>query len=294
MDGLLLIDKPAGITSYGVVDKIKRRIKKTKVGHSGTLDPQATGLLLILIGRATKIVEYLYELHKEYVAGAMIGIRTDTQDIWGKIESKESADQIKREDIEALIPKFCGKIKQIPPMVSALHHQGERLYKLAKRGIVVERKEREVTIHRLSLLDFKEGEYPEVRFNVICSGGTYIRTLFNDIGEALGKGAALNYLRRMKIGNFEIEKAVTLEMFLEAADDGKLESLILSIDTVLSFLPEVRVDDPYRILHGQPFRYLGPVGLFKILSSEGTLLGVGRGENRIGRPVKILADFDDL
>ncbi|MFH0775485.1 MAG: pseudouridine synthase, partial [bacterium] len=139
MDGLILIDKPAGITSFGVVDRIKRKVKKTRVGHSGTLDPQATGLLLILIGRATKVVEYLYELHKEYVAGAVIGIRTDTQDIWGKIESQEGADQIKRGDIEAIIPEFCGKIKQTPPMVSALHHQGERLYKLAKRGIVVER-----------------------------------------------------------------------------------------------------------------------------------------------------------
>ncbi|MFH0774155.1 MAG: hypothetical protein V2A53_01480, partial [bacterium] len=139
MDGLILIDKPAGLTSYGVVDRIKRKVKKTRVGHSGTLDPQATGLLLILIGRATKVVEYLYELHKEYVAGAVIGIRTDTQDIWGKIESQEGADQIKRGDIEAIIPEFCGKIKQTPPMVSALHHQGERLYKLAKRGIVVER-----------------------------------------------------------------------------------------------------------------------------------------------------------
>lgn len=294
MNGLILIDKPAGMTSFGVVDKIKRRIKKTKVGHSGTLDPQATGLLLILIGRATKIVEYLYELHKEYVAGAMIGIRTDTQDIWGKIESQEGADQIKRENIEALIPKFCGKIKQIPPMVSALHHQGERLYKLAKRGIVVERKERDVTIYRLNLMDFKEGEHPEVRFNVVCSGGTYIRTLFADIGEALGKGAALNYLRRVKIGNFAIENAVTLERFFEI-DDGKLESIVLPIDKILSFLPEVRVDDPYRILHGQPFRYLGgPVGLFRILSDEGVLLGIGRGENKIGKPVKVLADFDDL
>jgi tRNA pseudouridine55 synthase len=294
MDGLILIDKPAGMTSFGVVDKIKRRIKKTRVGHSGTLDPQATGLLLILIGRATKIVEYLYELHKEYVAGAMIGIRTDTQDIWGKIESQEGADQIKREDIEALIPKFCGKIKQIPPMVSALHHQGERLYKLAKRGIVVERKERDVTIYRLNLMDFKEGEHPEVRFDVVCSGGTYIRTLFADIGEALGKGAALSYLRRVKIGNFAIENAVTLERFFEI-DDGKLESIVLPIDKILSFLPEVRVDDPYRILHGQPFRYLGgPVGLFRILSDEGVLLGIGRGENKIGKPVKVLADFDDL
>ncbi|MEK9148688.1 MAG: tRNA pseudouridine(55) synthase TruB [Candidatus Desantisbacteria bacterium] len=294
MDGLILIDKPAGITSYGVVDRIKRKVKKTKVGHSGTLDPQATGLLLILIGRATKIVEYLYTLHKEYVAGAMIGIRTDTQDIWGKIESQESASSIKREDIEALIPRFCGKIKQIPPMVSALHHQGERLYKLAKRGIVVERKEREVTIHRLNLIDFKEGEHPEARFDIVCSGGTYIRTLFTDIGEALGKGATLNYLRRMRIGNFAIENAVSLEKFLEEVSAGKLESLILPIDNALSFLPEVVVDDPYRILHGQPFRYLGPVGLFRILSPEGVLLGVAKGENRIGRPVKVLADFDDL
>ena len=294
MDGLILIDKPAGLTSFGVVDRIKRKVKKTRVGHSGTLDPQATGLLLILIGRATKVVEYLYELHKEYVAGAVIGIRTDTQDIWGKIESQEGADQIKRVDIEAIIPEFCGKIKQTPPMVSALHHQGERLYKLAKRGIVVERKEREVTIHRLNLMDFKEGEHPEARFNIVCSGGTYIRTLFADIGEALEKGAALNYLRRVKIGGFEIEKAITLEKFLEVAEEGKLESLILPIDAILSFLPEVVVDDPYRILHGQPFRYLGPVGLFRILSEEGVLLGVGKGENRIGRPVKVLATFDDL
>lgn len=214
MEKILNINKPEGITSYDVIRKLKKLGIK-KAGHAGTLDPQAKGVLIVCTGKYTKKIKELQNLPKEYVAWITFGISTDTGDKKGKIIEEKEAGNLKKKDLEKIIPKFIGKIKQTPPMFSAVHYKGEKLYKLARKGIVVERKEREVEIYKLEILDFKEGKNPEAKLKILCSKGTYIRTLAEDIGKSLGYPAHLSELIRTKIGNFLIEEAINLEKLEE-------------------------------------------------------------------------------
>lgn len=284
----MLIDKPAEITSAGVVSRVKRLLKE-KVGHGGTLDPQATGLLLIFVGKATKIVPFFYPLEKEYIAKARFGITTDTQDIWGNTLSEKDAGSITKDAIYKTIEGFKGNIEQVPPMVSAIHHQGRRLYELAREGKIVERKKRSVMVHKIELCDFIEKEQPEATFRIKCSGGTYIRTLFFDIGEALGPGASLSFLRRTHIGRFSVEKAATLETLKE-----NIKKLIIPMSDALYFMDMAITDDAERVMEGRPFRYEGEDGFVRIETKDGIFIGIGKIEKNILRPIKIIATADDF
>ncbi|MFH1860893.1 MAG: tRNA pseudouridine(55) synthase TruB [bacterium] len=206
----MIIDKPAGMTSHDVVSRVRRLAGQRRVGHAGTLDPEATGVLVILLGKATQLFEDMKETQKEYIAGMKLGITTTTQDAWGERLTENRATEIEEAAVIATLPRFRGRITQIPPMFSAIKHKGQPLYKIARRGQSVERQPREVNIFELSLLSF-DPERQEAILKVVCSSGTYIRTLCADIGDVLGVGAHMCSLRRMRVGEFSIDKAVSLD-----------------------------------------------------------------------------------
>jgi len=222
---ILNINKPYGMSSCGVTEYIKKRFfPGQKVGHAGTLDPWATGVLLVCVGKATKKVCELMELEKEYEGEMVLGISTDTQDAAGKVVKKINAQNIGKEEVERVFEKFRGEILQTPPMYSALRYKGKRLYELAREGKVVERQPRRVNIYELRILKFIPGDYPGVKFRVVCSRGTYIRTLVHEIGELLGCGAHLSSLTRTRIGDFSIENSIDLErIHLEYGNNSRIE-----------------------------------------------------------------------
>ncbi len=250
MNGLLNINKPRGLTSHDVVLCVRRKTKVKKVGHAGTLDPQATGVLLLLVGQATKIAQFISSWPKEYHARLRLGITTTTQDIWGEVLEEVEAGHILFEEVKEAVLCFSGEILQVPPMVSATWCKGKRLYQLARRGEEVERVPRRVEIYEWKLLDFDPGKNPELSFKVKCSAGTYIRTLCHDLGQALGVGGCLVSLVRTKIGSYHLASSISLEEF-ESRDCGEV---ILPIDQVLHHLPLVRVSGygAEHINHGRP------------------------------------------
>lgn len=208
-DGVLVIDKPPGMTSHDVVDEVRRRFKTKKVGHAGTLDPDATGILILGIGKATRFLVYSQQLPKRYRATARFGITTTTQDASGEVvETRPAA--VEETDVAAAMKELVGTIEQVPPMVSAVKIGGERLYKKARRGEEVERTARRVTIFDFGLVEFVGGEDPAAVVDVTCSGGTYVRTLIHDLGERLGCGAHLTALRRTEAGGFRESDATPL------------------------------------------------------------------------------------
>jgi len=225
MDGILNINKPAGMTSHDIVDCIRRIIKQKKVGHAGTLDPQASGVLILLLGKATKLAERLKNDSKEYIASMKLGINTTTQDAWGEIIEQKSNISIQKEVVEKTILSFKGEITQIPPMFSALHYKGERLYKLAREGKEVERLPRKVKIFEITLLDFVPPDL--LTFKVVCSSGCYVRTLCADIGKVLGVGGHLISLKRIRSGKFKIENSIDLSDLKEKKIN--IEKVLLSI-----------------------------------------------------------------
>ncbi len=213
--GIMLVNKPKGITSHDVVDVARKRLGLRKIGHAGTLDPMATGLLVLLIGRATKLSNRFVEFDKEYEATMTLGKKTDTGDAEGKVIAEfQIGDDITEEKIKGVFSRFVGEIEQVPPMVSALRHRGKRLYELARKGIVVERPPRRVKVYKL---DITRIALPQVDFIVACSKGTYIRKLCEDIGDSLGCGAYQSRLHRTRIGPFRVEEAVPVEEINESA-----------------------------------------------------------------------------
>ncbi len=239
--GFLLIDKPQGWTSHDVVAKIRGRIGG-KVGHAGTLDPLATGLLVLGIGGATRLLRFVQGADKEYLATALFGVATDSLDADGAIVSREPLP-VTPAQVEAVMDRFRGSILQVPPMVSARKVEGRRLYELAREGKVVEREARPVMIHRLDLVDLAPSDYPEVTFRTVCSTGTYVRTLGDDLARALGGRANLTALRRVRIGALDVSDAVSIDDAVVAADAGEIERLLIKPGDALSEMPEVRVDD---------------------------------------------------
>lgn len=223
MDGMLIVDKPSGMTSHDVVEFIRRKFEIKKVGHAGTLDPSVTGVLIILIGAATKLSSRFANDDKEYEATLILGKKTDSGDAEGKVLSVGDFSKVTEAHIEDIFNGFKGKIEQVPPMVSALRFKGKRLYELARRGREVPRKPREVYIKELKI---KNIDIPRVDFSVVCSKGTYIRKLCDDIGDKLGCGAHLSYLRRLRSGEFTIEKSVSMEK-LKSLSSGELEKHLL-------------------------------------------------------------------
>lgn len=235
MDGFLIVDKPAGMTSHDVVARVRRILGQRKVGHTGTLDPFATGVLPVALGEGTKAIPFLDESRKEYHAVMRLGEATDTQDLTGQVISQGDWRQLTPDGIEAVTRFFVGAISQVPPMFSALKRDGVPLYKLARQGAEVERQPRNIDIFSLVL---QRTELPDVAFSVVCSRGTYVRTLAADMGERLGCGAHLRELRRTRSGPFAIEDAVTLERLADAAVSGEVQSLVVSPLEALSPLPE--------------------------------------------------------
>lgn len=209
MDGFLIVNKPAGMTSHDVVGRVRRALKQKRVGHAGTLDPDATGVLVVAVGQATRLLPHLCLEPKVYRATLGLGVATDTEDASGQLVAQADASHLTDETIRAVLPQFTGEIQQVPPMVSALHHNGQRLYDLARQGITVEREPRTITIHALEYLGAGQ-------LRVACSGGTYIRTLCKDIGEALGVPAHMASLVREAVGPYRLESALPLDALTEA------------------------------------------------------------------------------
>lgn len=238
IDGFLVVDKPAGITSHDVVSILRRTLHQKKIGHTGTLDPFATGVLPIALGEGTKAIPYLDESIKEYQAVMRIGISTDTLDLTGNVLKIRDWSHITPEMILSVIPKFTGSILQIPPMFSALKRDGVPLYKLARRGETVERQERSVEIHSL-VIDLIS--LPEIAFTVRCSRGTYVRTLADDIGEALGVGAHLSVLRRTASGAFSLTHSLTLDELSSSSIDNLLQNRLITVGQSLAGLPEFQL-----------------------------------------------------
>lgn len=207
-DGILVVDKPIGITSHDVVDSVRKKLGIRRVGHAGTLDPIATGLLIILVGKATKTFTKFVNFDKEYTATLTLGSVTDTGDAQGKVIKSASVEGVSEDKIKDVFSRFIGEVDQVPPMVSALKYKGKRLYKLAKRGISVPREPRRIKIYSLEI---KKIYLPHIDFYIKCSKGTYIRKLGEDIGEMLNCGGHISKIRRVGIGSFKIEEAVKVE-----------------------------------------------------------------------------------
>lgn len=250
-DGVLVVRKEAGWTSHDVVAKVRHVLGGGKVGHAGTLDPAATGVLPLLIGRATRIAEYLMEWDKEYVAVLRLGETTDTQDATGRVLARHSNEAITPDAIQAAVARFRGAIEQVPPMYSAVKVSGVPLYKSARAGRTIAREARSVTIHALEILSMAERD---VTLRVACSKGTYIRTLCADIGETLGVGGHLLSLERTRVGPLTINQALTVDDIAMNHALGRLGEQLVSLDRVLSRLPALTVDGPTaeRVRHGVP------------------------------------------
>lgn len=272
VDGVLLLDKASGLTSNDALQKARRLFSAAKGGHTGTLDPMATGLLPLCFGEATKFSADLLDADKTYEAELKLGVTTDTGDAEGQVLTTSEA-AVSIADVERLLPRFTGPIKQIPPMHSALKRDGRPLYELARQGIEVEREARDVTIHALEILGL-DGDV--LRLRVSCSKGTYIRVLAADIGQMLGCGAHLTALRRTRVGDLVLERSVTLSQ-LEMQDEAQRVVHLLPVDALLQSLPAVHVaaDEANRFSHGNPVAlpagFLGKIRVY----ADGRLLGVG-------------------
>ena len=235
MNGIINIYKEAGYTSFDVVAKMRGILKIKKMGHTGTLDPDATGVLPVCIGNGTKLVELFSDHEKEYIAELRLGVATDTQDLSGEI-LKTSPVEVSCEEIREAVLSFVGEYMQLPPMYSAVKVNGKKLYELAREGKEVERKARPVNFREIEILSM---ELPVVKIRVVCSKGTYIRTLCNDIGEKLGCFGAMKSLVRTRVGMFKLEEAITLEELEQYRDAGKLAEIILPPDSIFMHLPAV-------------------------------------------------------
>jgi len=240
IDGFLVVDKPSGITSHDVVSILRRTLHQKKIGHTGTLDPFATGVLPIALGEATKAIPYLDESIKEYQGVMRLGISTDTLDLTGNTITQKEWSHLTAEMIHAVMPDFTGDIVQLPPMFSAIKQGGVPLYKLARKGETVERKERAAVIHSLVI---DRISLPEVAFTVRCSRGTYVRTLADDIGQALGVGAHLTALCRTVSGSFCLPDAITLDELSSANLDDLLQGRVISIKRALKGLLELNLTE---------------------------------------------------
>lgn len=239
LNGILVLDKPSDWTSFDAVAKLRGLLRERRIGHAGTLDPMATGVLPIFVGKATRACDYLMSADKEYLARFVTGISTDTQDVTGTVLTR-SENVPGPEAVRAALMRFTGDILQIPPMYSAIKKDGKKLYELARRGIEVEREPRSVTIKALALTDCLEGGY-EFEIKVTCSKGTYVRTLCHDVGTYLGCGAAMSALRRLRTGVFTLDGAYTLEQVEQATRQGQAESLLTPVDRLFYEYPAVTV-----------------------------------------------------
>ena len=288
MNGILLIDKPEGWTSHDIAAKLKGMLRERRIGHSGTLDPMATGLLVMFVGRATRAVEFAEAQSKRYIAGLRLGVSTDTQDTTGNILRSCEAS-VTREALADAIKPFIGDIMQIPPMYSAIKINGQKLYDIARRGGEVERKPRPVTIHGIEILG---GEKADWTLDVECSKGTYIRTLCNDIGESLNVGGCMSSLRRIRAGEFSVDDAHSIEDVQRAKEAGDVESLLIPVDSLFSRAEEYTVSggSERKLRCGNDFSCAVSDGKYRVYSQAGEFLALCRAAN--GRMKTIKSFFE--
>ncbi len=281
VNGIILLDKPQGLTSNKALQRVKAIFFAQKAGHTGSLDPLATGMLPICFGEATKVSNYLLDANKRYRFTCQLGVVTTTGDAEGEVIERHDVAELDEQAIETVLAQFRGTIEQVPPMYSALKHNGERLYDLARQGIEVDRKSRTVQIHELKLIDFHD---TEIELEAYCSKGTYIRTLCEDIGKKIGCGAHVSKLRRLAVGPFQdAGSMVTLEQLetMLEQDREQLNDLLMPIDSALMHWPDVRLnaDLSYYLLQGQAVQVpqaptQGWVRLYN--ADRDTFLGVGQ------------------
>ena len=281
-DGIIVINKPQEWTSMDVCAKLRGVFHEKRVGHAGTLDPMATGVLPVFVGQATKAVPFAEDGKKEYAARLRLGVVTDTQDVWGTALS-ESPPTLTEEELHAVLPRFTGEIEQIPPMYSAVKIKGQKLYDLARRGIEVERKPRRVTIYELELLP-KDG-FGDWGLRVVCSKGTYIRALCHDLGAALGCGGCMSALTRTAAAGFTLAEAVTPE---EAQERG--EALLRPVDSLFRQYPAYRIGSAETVRRcrcGNPIRNSGAAnGVYRVYAPDGTFLALSRCEGGVLTPIR--------
>ena len=284
MNGILLIDKQPDWTSNDVVAKLKGILHQRRIGHSGTLDPMATGLLVVFVGRATRAVEFAEGHDKRYLAGLRLGITTDTQDITGTVLEEKSVS-VSMEELDQALALFRGEIQQVPPMYSAIKHQGRRLYDIARKGGQVERAPRTITIHDLRVTGGQGGDW---LLDVSCSKGTYVRTLCHDLGQTLGCGGCMSSLRRVQAGQFSVDQAVTLEQVQIMADEGRAEELLLPVDSLFDQYPACVVDaaQEKKIRCGNQVESGLAVGMYRVYNQGGDFLMLGRAEDGKMKTVK--------
>lgn len=294
-EGFLLVDKPGGWTSHDVVARCRRLLGERRIGHAGTLDPMATGLLVLGLGRATRLLRFVQDLPKTYLAVAVLGVATDTLDADGAVLDREPMP-VGEAEVRRVAERFVGRIFQVPPMVSARRVEGRRLYELAREGKEVARDARQVEVYSLDLVDFAPSDYPEVTLRVRCSVGTYVRTLADDLARAMGGRAHLSSLRRLSAGSLRVEEAHT-PAEVEAAAAGRLaEAWLLEPAAALRDLPAVRVDaaTAEAVAHGAvfpaPLLGVDPAvpGPHRVLDGAGRLLAVYRVEGRAARPEVVM------
>lgn len=295
MDGILNILKPPGMTSFDVVGYLRGVTRIKKIGHTGTLDPAAVGVLPVCIGRATKAIEYLTEKDKDYRAELILGITTDTQDSTGTV-IKSAEVNVTNDEFKTVLGEFIGEIKQIPPMYSAVKIGGKKLYELAREGITIDRPERSVTIHSIEVVRplsrYDDGSFRAI-IDVKCTKGTYIRTLINDIGDKLSVGACMSFLVRKGTGGFNLDEALTLEEIGCLHKEGLLTEKLISPDRVFSNFTEVKLDAKKEkaYLNGQFIEYSGSIGdLYRVYGEKG-FLGIGK---LISRENKVFLKSDKL
>ena len=278
MNGIILVDKPQDWTSHDVVAKLRGVLHERRIGHSGTLDPLATGLLVAFVGRATRAVEFAEADSKEYLAGLRLGVSTDTQDITGNIVA-ESAALPDEAALREALGRFIGDIEQIPPMYSAIKIGGKKLYELARRGESVERAPRKITV---SAIDIAGRDGDDYILNISCSKGTYVRTLCSDIGEALGCGACMSSLRRTRAGVFSVDDAHSLADIETAVREGRLSDIILPVDTLFASFPKLTVSQSAakRLKNGNIIKISisAEDGEYKVYSDSDEFLLLGRVE----------------
>ena len=292
-NGILVIDKPAGWTSQDVAAKLRGVFHERRVGHGGTLDPMATGVLPIFIGRATRAAEFAESAEKEYIAGLRLGLVTNTQDTTGEA-LEEHPVSVTREEVQAALQRFLGQISQIPPMYSAIKINGQKLYELARKGKEVARRPRSITIHELEL---QEGGGAEYLLRVRCSKGTYVRTLCHDLGAALGCGGCMSSLRRTRAGSFTLEQALTMQQVLEFAAEHDPQQLLMPADALFAeSLPLiVTMGQAAKLKNGAQIKdWQFAPGTYRVYAEDGEFLLLGRVENGVLTTIKSFFEVNTL
>ena len=292
-NGIIVIDKSAGWTSQDVAAKLRGVFHERRVGHGGTLDPMATGVLPIFVGRATRAAEFLESAEKEYIAGLRLGLVTDTQDTTGTV-LQERPVNVSREAVEAALQRFLGPQEQIPPMYSAVKINGQKLYELARKGKEVARQPRAITIHALELV---AGAGCDYTLRVRCSKGTYVRTLCHDLGAALGCGGCMSSLRRVRAGSFTIEQAVTMEQLLAFAAQNDPQDALMPVDALFAADPAliVTMQQAARLKNGAPVKdWQFAPGTYRVFAEDGEFLLLGRVEAHTLTTIKSFFEVNTL